>query len=164
MPKALKSEDPPIYSADGVALDVGATVYGVDTDCRNSRLPAVEPLVVAQVDLGVRRQVRLRRERGTEWVWNAEEHRGSCNTADHYIYASFDAARSAAVSAAEKHIAERLDVDLAAATEELREYEEEIPRSVKQSRDKIAKLKASRVAYAAQVSALRKQKKPSRKK
>lgn len=105
-----RTADPSIYSADGHELKLGATVYGVDVSCRDDddkdRVPEVESLTVIQLDLGVRRQVRLRRQKGTEWTWSADERPGTCKSDRHYIYVKKASAVAAAKKAAAAHLLE----------------------------------------------------------
>lgn len=95
MASPTKTPPPPLFTADNVEMTLGMLVYGVDTHCRNSTMPIIEPLLVVALDLGVNREVRLRRERGTEWRWSAADKSDTCRTADQFIYASYDVAKQA---------------------------------------------------------------------
>jgi hypothetical protein len=95
MASPTKTPPPPLYTADNVEMTIGMLVYGVDTHCRHSEMPIIEPLLVTGFDLGVARSVRLRRERGTEWRWSANADSDTCNTADQFIYAHYESARAA---------------------------------------------------------------------
>lgn len=73
MGKSLKTPAPLIMTADHKAIDLGMTVFGIDTDCENERTPKIEVLKVIQIDLGPSRKIRLRRSNGTEYTWTAQE-------------------------------------------------------------------------------------------
>lgn len=89
----------PIHTADNKPVEVGMVVYGFNTGCRVKDNPGgyITRLVVAEVDLSLRRMVRLRKQDGREWRWCAEESRMSCSNEEHLIYASLAAAKKAAL-------------------------------------------------------------------
>lgn len=91
-------EKSPIFTADGKPVETGMVVYGFDTGCNAQSDPCkyITPLVVAEIDLGAKRMVRLRKADGREWRWYAEESRVSCSNDEHLIYASFAKAKQAA--------------------------------------------------------------------
>ena len=143
----LQSPAPPIFSADGHEISVGMTLFGVDKNCRDRDLPKIEPLLVTQIDLGVRRYVRLRRNNGTEWPWSTSN-TGPCAPGTQLLYAEFDAAKSVAVEVATSNIAD---------------YESAIERGIKsldrEKRD-LAKSRKRLTEFKSKIAALRKTTKP----
>ena len=77
----VKKQGPPIHSADDKPLSVGQTVYGVD-ECDGS-LTAVK---VIDIDTGVKRQVRMRKKNGVEWLWSANASREMCRNREHFVF------------------------------------------------------------------------------
>lgn len=151
MARSLLSEAPAILTADGKAVTIGSIVWGVDTACSKDRIPKVEELTVIQTDLGSRRQVRLRRHNGTEYTWSAQEHKHTCQTAEHLIYGN----RKNAVAIARKAATEFLTTlkeRNGSLQEKLSDHRREHQRNVKNTRkehaskDKVAKDYAKLIA------------------
>ena len=103
MTSRTKTPPPPIKTADSTDVKVGMTLYGVDKNCHYMNLPKIEPLKVIQLDLGVRREVRLKRKNGTEWAWSASK-MGPCASGEQLLYALFTKARSVAVGVAQNNV------------------------------------------------------------
>ena len=103
MTSRTKTPPPPIQTADSTDIKVGMTLYGVDKNCHYMNLPKIEPLKVIQLDLGVRREVRLKRKNGTEWTWSASK-MGPCASGEQLLYALFTKARSVAAGVAQTNV------------------------------------------------------------
>jgi len=103
MTSRTKTPPPPIQTADSTDIKVGMTLYGVDKNCHYMNLPKIEPLKVIQLDLGVRREVRLKTKNGTEWTWSASK-MGPGASGEQLLYALFTKARSVAVGVAQNNV------------------------------------------------------------
>lgn len=111
MTTKAKSPDPPIFTADHKRIDLGMTVFGVDTACSKDRVPKIEILHVIQIDLGRSRSIRLRRSNGTEYTWTAQESRKFCRTSEQFVYAHRKNAKTIARKAAHEQLAKILKED-----------------------------------------------------
>lgn len=150
------TEAPAIYTADGNAISVGDRLYGVDTDCTKDRVPHVEALVVTQIDLGSRRQVRLRRPRGTEWIWQAQDHRGSCRTEEQLLYKSKATAKQIAMRAALDHVKEiqsESSGEIGSLEQAKKDYQYEVNRIKNETKKAASKIAAYRKKIKATLSA-----------
>jgi len=78
-----KRNQPPIHSSDNKEITLGSTIYGVDR-CGTGKVVALQ---VIDLDLGVRRMVRLRRSNGVEWLWSPNGGSQVCRNAHHSVFA-----------------------------------------------------------------------------
>lgn len=157
MSSPTKTPPPPIYTADNVALEVGSLVYALDTNCRHDgELPFIEPCQVTFLDLGVNRQVRLRRPRGTEWIWSAQDNSGSCRTADQYIFAKYENARDLAVEVIPVNAGEEIDARI----EDHEYYVRQAEASLQEKRENLEKWLQKKADYEKSLKELLKSKAP----
>lgn len=75
---------PPILTTDGQPIVVAMTLYAFDT-CQSPM--KLQTLKAIDVDLGLKREVKLRRSNNREWSWSSKDRQGVCRSQNHMLYA-----------------------------------------------------------------------------
>lgn len=101
----LTTDAPPIQTADGHDIQLNDCLYLVEKrcSCYSYKFPKIESVRAIWIDLGVNRQIRMRRNNGSEFIFTAMA--DSCGTTE-MLFADKDKARQEAVAATEDRRAE----------------------------------------------------------